>query len=216
MPSALAMAVMTPITGRLVDRFGPRWPAVIGPAIAAYGSLLLAHHTASTPRTELVLMTTIRNVGVGLSMMPSMSAGLSALPSRLLDSGSTMSNVVLRVSSSLGVAGFGGLVSRQHAQLMADRAGLLTAGTGAPTSLDGARTLGPYYQHLGAVVTSTTYADAFYLLTLLTAGGAVLRCYCAAHTRTEHSTDTKHSDTKHSDTSTTPRAGIMINRTSQW
>ncbi len=174
-PSALAMAVTAPVAGRLVDRFGPRWPAVTGMAVAAFGSLLMAHLTADTPRDELILWTTIRNVGVGLSMMPCMSAGLGTLSGALVTSGSAMSNVVLRVSSSLGVAGFGGLVSVQYAQLMADRAAMVP-GTPALTAAaqHGAGELGPYYRQLSSVVTTTTYADAFYLLTLLTAAGAGL------------------------------------------
>lgn len=175
-PSALAMAVTAPLAGQLVDRFGPRWPAVIGMAVAALGSLLMARLTVDTPRDELILWTTIRNVGVGLSMMPSMSAGLSTLSGALLASGSTMSNVVLRVSSSLGVAGFGGLVSLQYSQLMADRAAMVTDGAPALTAAaqHGAGGLAPFYRQLSSVVTTTTYADAFYLLALLTAAGAGL------------------------------------------
>ena len=109
-------------------------------------------------------------------MMPCMSSGLSVLPPRLLGPGSAMSNVVLRVSSSLGVASFGGLVSVEAAQLMSNRTGMLTQGLNHSTpelvaaAGKGALGLAPYYKQLSAMVTTSTYADAFYVLTLLTAG----------------------------------------------
>jgi EmrB/QacA subfamily drug resistance transporter len=176
MPSALTMAAVAPFAGRIFDRLGGRWPVTIGLAIAAYGSALLAGITPDVPRGQLVLWTTIRNFGVGLSMMPIMAAGISALPPALVNAGSTLSNVTLRVASSLGVAGFGGLLTTQHAQLMADRGALLgTHPAGLPAGHLGDRSgLLPLYLQLTQKVTTTTYANAFYLVFLLTAGGAVL------------------------------------------
>jgi len=45
----------------------------------AYGSYLLAGLTPNTPRRHR-MVTTIRNAGLGLSMMSIMTAGVSALP----------------------------------------------------------------------------------------------------------------------------------------
>jgi EmrB/QacA subfamily drug resistance transporter len=179
MPSALTMALMAPIAGRIFDRFGARWPVTIGMAIATYGSILLAGITPDVPRSELILWTTIRNVGVGLSMMPVMASGISALPGALVNSGSTLSNVMLRVASSLGVAVFGGLQTAQQAQLMADRGAFLTNSPAAPSALheaahQGVGGLAPLYQQLTQSVSSTTYANAFYLVGVLTGVGAVL------------------------------------------
>ena len=38
LPQALVMAVLMPIAGRLYDKIGPRWPAVIGLTIVAIGT----------------------------------------------------------------------------------------------------------------------------------------------------------------------------------
>ncbi|HEY1967327.1 MAG TPA: DHA2 family efflux MFS transporter permease subunit [Pseudonocardia sp.] len=168
LPSALAMAVMAPFAGRLYDRFGGRWPGAIGLTIAAYGSFLLAGLTPDVPKGQLILWTTVRSIGVGLSMMPVMTTGIAALPVALVSSGSTMSNVALRVASSLGIGGLGGLLTAHVAQLLADRGG---ASTGAPR--DPARLL-PIYLELNRGVTTTAYANGFYLVGLITLGGAVL------------------------------------------
>lgn len=182
MPSALTMAVMAPVAGRIYDRFGGRWPAAIGLSISAWGSFLLAGLTPDVPEDQLILWTTIRNVGVGLSMMPIMTAGMRTLSPELLGHGSAMNNVVLRVASSLGVAAFGGLQTTQHAQVMADRSLFLTsdpAGSAqlATAAAKGAAGLAPIYHQLEKAVSTVTYANAFYLIGVLTAGGAVLALF---------------------------------------
>jgi EmrB/QacA subfamily drug resistance transporter len=179
MPSALTMAVMAPIAGRLYDRFGGRWPAAIGLAISAYGSFLLAGITPDVPEGQLIAWTTIRNVGVGLSMMPVMTSGMRVLPTNLLGDGSAMNNVVLRVSSSLGVAAFGGLQTAQLAQGMNDRAAFLTSDPAmssqwAKAAAKGPEGLGPMYAELVKTVSTTTYANAFHLIGLITVVGAIL------------------------------------------
>jgi EmrB/QacA subfamily drug resistance transporter len=41
LPQALVMGALMPIAGRLYDRIGPRWPAVVGLLIVAWGTYLL-------------------------------------------------------------------------------------------------------------------------------------------------------------------------------
>ena len=48
LPQALVMAVLMPIAGRLYDKIGPRWPAVIGLTIVAIGTYSAAQPDAST------------------------------------------------------------------------------------------------------------------------------------------------------------------------
>jgi MFS family permease len=48
---------LVPIAGRLYDKIGPRWPAVIGLLFMTYGSLLLAQITTDTPRADIILWT---------------------------------------------------------------------------------------------------------------------------------------------------------------
>ena len=48
LPQALVMAVCMPIAGRVYDRFGPRWPAVIGLSIVAWGTYELHVLTLET------------------------------------------------------------------------------------------------------------------------------------------------------------------------
>jgi EmrB/QacA subfamily drug resistance transporter len=179
MPSALVMVVLVPIAGRLYDRFGPRWPAVIGLLFMAYGSLLLGQLTTDTPRGELMLWTSIRNIGTGLAMMPIMTAGVAALPQRLVSAGSALNNVTQRVASSLGVAVFGALIASWEAQLLSDRGSLLPTDRTSIPALDAAAKRGPegllpIYQQLSHEITATTYSNTFVAVAILCAIGVGL------------------------------------------
>ncbi|MBO0873366.1 MAG: DHA2 family efflux MFS transporter permease subunit [Pseudonocardia sp.] len=172
MPSALVMVVLMPVAGKLYDRFGPRWPAVIGLSLTAYGSFLLAQITPNVPRAQIVLWTVVRNVGVGLSMMPIMTAGLAALAAAQVSAGSALNNVAQRVSSSLGLAVFGGLLTAQQAQLMADRSSLIATGPDALPEVAAGQEQGPagllgMYQQLQQAVITTSYANMFTMVTWL-------------------------------------------------
>jgi EmrB/QacA subfamily drug resistance transporter len=179
MPSALGMALAMPLAGQLFDRIGARGPALVGLGLATWGSFLLAGMTPDVPRHQIILWTTVRAVGVGLSMMPIMTVGLAQLSGRQADSGNVMNNVAMRVASSLGVAVVGGLVTTQHAQLMADRSGFVTGGAVTPAVLAraaarGASGLAVYYQELNKTVAAVTYANAFHAVGWLTALGLLL------------------------------------------
>ena len=130
-PAALVLVLLMPITGRVYDRIGPRWPVTIGLVLMGGASFLMAHMTPDTPRMDIVIWTVIRNFGVGFAMMPIFASGLSALPPQLTSSGSGMTNVMQRVASSLAVAVFSSLGLSASAQLMADRGALLGTGPNA-------------------------------------------------------------------------------------
>jgi EmrB/QacA subfamily drug resistance transporter len=171
-PSAAILVVLMPLAGRLYDRFGPRWPVTFGLAIMAYGSFLMADMTPDTPRTDIVVWTVIRNLGVGLAMMPIFASGISALPPALTGSGSGMTNVMQRVASSLAVAVFSSLGVSASAQLMSDRGALLSSGANALPQVAAAIQQGPagllgIYQALSNAVLTQTYNNGYYIVGIL-------------------------------------------------
>jgi EmrB/QacA subfamily drug resistance transporter len=178
-PSALVLIVMMPTAGRLYDRFGPRWPVTAGLLFMAYGSYLLAQTTLDTPRLDIEIWTSIRNLGTGLAMMPIMTAGVSSLKPALTSSGSGMNNVVQRVASSVAVAVFNSLGASASAQLLSDRGSLYAGGAAALPAITAAQQKGasgllPLYQQVNNSITTQTYDNGFYIVSLMCVGGAVL------------------------------------------
>ncbi|THF75745.1 DHA2 family efflux MFS transporter permease subunit [Cohnella fermenti] len=104
LPGALIMGFLMPVTGKLFDRFGAKWLAVIGLAITIGTTLGFVNLTDSTSYTYLLLMSTARRIGMALFMMPIQTAGLNQLPAKLNAHGTAISNTVRQVSGAIGTS----------------------------------------------------------------------------------------------------------------
>jgi EmrB/QacA subfamily drug resistance transporter len=178
LPQALTMALMMPLAGRIYDRFGPKWPALIGLTVAAYGTYLLTGINVDMTRQEVVVWTIVRGIGNGLAMMPIMTAGLNSLPAEMVGFGSALNNIAQRVSSAIGLAGMGALASSTQAQLTADQGALIQSGSTLP-QIAAMRAQGPegllgYYQQVELHSLAGAYGAVFLLAAALTAASVGL------------------------------------------
>jgi MFS family permease len=181
LPESLVMVILMPFAGQLYDKIGPRLPAVIGLAIAAYGTYLLCGINADMTERDVVIWTSVRAVGNGLALMPIMTAGLAAIPVENSSSGSTLNNIAQRVSGSLGLAMMTAIASTQQNQLMADRSALVQSNSSLPpvqqAVSEGTSALYAIYQQLQIKVTAGAYSDVFYVTAIVTAIGVVLALF---------------------------------------
>lgn len=106
LPGAIIMGIMSPITGKLFDKFGPRVLAAVGLIITAYGTYLLSTMDLETTKTTIVLIYSLRMFGMSMVMMPIMTNGLNQLPNRLNPHGTAINNTVQQVVGSIGTALF--------------------------------------------------------------------------------------------------------------
>ncbi|REE89054.1 EmrB/QacA subfamily drug resistance transporter [Paenibacillus taihuensis] len=104
LPGALVMGFLMPVAGRLFDRFGARWLAVIGLIITIGMTIGFVDLTDSTSYTYLVLMSTGRRIGMALMLMPITTAGLNQLPNRLNAHGTAISNTIRQVAGAVGTS----------------------------------------------------------------------------------------------------------------
>lgn len=170
LPEALVIAVLTPISGLLYDKIGPRWPTTIGLLIAAYGAYLMAGITPDTPHSQIILWTCVRAAGNGLAMMCIFAAGLAILPPHLVSAGGALNNVAQRVASALGLALIVALETSTRAQLTNDRAGMVPTDALPPgdvTALYGA------WQQLRLEALTDAYGNVFLVTAIVTALGAL-------------------------------------------
>jgi EmrB/QacA subfamily drug resistance transporter len=188
LPQALMMVVMMPLAGRLYDRIGPRWLAVTGLTVDGIGTLLLVGINAYMTRPELVVWMVIRSFGIGLAMMPIMTAGIAALPPAIVNAGSAISTLVQRVSAAFGLAALTALATAQQAQLMSDRSALLTsAGPNVDPRILAMRNRGPgglipLWQRLRVEVEAQSYSNVFLVIGICTLA-AVLPAFFLRHRR---------------------------------
>ncbi|WP_051342154.1 DHA2 family efflux MFS transporter permease subunit [Pseudonocardia spinosispora] len=175
LPEALVMAVLTPVSGILYDKIGPRWPTTIGLLIAAYGAYLMAGITPDTPHSQIILWTCVRATGNGLAMMCIFAAGLAILPPHLVSNGGAINNVAQRVASALGLALIVALETNTRAQLTADRSELAGQHHTFPAQLDTHSLTQLYrmWRQLRLEALTDAYGNVFLVTAIATALGAL-------------------------------------------
>ena len=104
LPGALITGLLSPITGRLFDKFGARWLAFTGLMIITGSSFAFASLSPSTSFTFITVMYGVRMLGLAMVMMPVATAGLNRLPKRLIPHGAAMDNTMKMIAASVGTA----------------------------------------------------------------------------------------------------------------
>lgn len=104
LPGAVIMGALMPVTGKLFDRFGAKWLAIIGLTVTILTTLSFVNLTDSTSYGYLMLMSTGRRIGMALLLMPIQTLGLNQLPSRLNSHGTAISNTVRQVAGAVGTS----------------------------------------------------------------------------------------------------------------
>jgi EmrB/QacA subfamily drug resistance transporter len=137
LPQALVMAVLMPIAGRLYDKIGPRWPAVVGLTVVAIGTYLLHGITLDISKGEIAALLALRAGGMGLAMMPVMTGGVAAVPTNKVGAASAFNNVAQRSAAALGLAILTAVMTSQQAAMLEDRTSLIGADTPMPGLMPG-------------------------------------------------------------------------------
>ncbi|KAB2331152.1 DHA2 family efflux MFS transporter permease subunit [Cytobacillus depressus] len=104
LPGAILMALMSPITGKLFDKIGGRILAVIGLAITTITTYYFSKLSLDTTYTHLIILNSIRMLGISMVMMPVSTNGLNQLPARFYPHGTAMNNTLNQVSGAIGTA----------------------------------------------------------------------------------------------------------------
>ncbi|WP_068677255.1 MDR family MFS transporter [Oceanobacillus sp. Castelsardo] len=104
LPGAIVNAVMSPVTGRLFDKYGGKYLGIIGLGITAAASFSLSHLTFETSYYYIMGIHALRMIGMSMVMMPVQTNGLNQLPSKYYPHGVAMNNTIMQVSGAIGTA----------------------------------------------------------------------------------------------------------------
>jgi len=122
LPGALIMAFMSPVNGKLFDKFGGRILAIMGLAIMAVTTYLFSKLTLETTYANLMIVYSVRAFGMSMVMMPVSTNGLNQLPRRFYPHGTAMNNTLNQVSGAIGTALLVTLMSTRTESAAADLA----------------------------------------------------------------------------------------------
>jgi MFS family permease len=104
LPGALITGLMSPITGRIFDKFGARKLVMVGLTIITVSSFAFTRLDTSTSLVFMTIMYSVRMFGLSMVMMPIATAGLNQLPKRLIPHGAAMDNTMRQIAASVGTA----------------------------------------------------------------------------------------------------------------
>lgn len=104
LPGALMIGIMSPITGRIFDRYGARKMAITGMTLLTLGTVPFLFLTTQSSYLMITVLYAVRMVGVALVMMNVTTSGMNSLPLDKISHGTAVNNTFRQVLSSIGTA----------------------------------------------------------------------------------------------------------------
>jgi MFS family permease len=128
LPSTLMIVIIAPLSGRLADRYGPRW--LIGAGLVVLAASLMTFTTITTHSSYLDLLPgfMLLGIGIAMTMSPMTSAAMNAVAVEKAGIASGVLSTFRMVGGSLGVAVTGAIFQ----SLSAARLDTLLTGSGIP------------------------------------------------------------------------------------
>jgi EmrB/QacA subfamily drug resistance transporter len=104
LPSTLMIVTVAPASGRLSDRFGPRWLIVGGLAVVAASLFAFSRIAVDSTYLDLLPGFVLLGIGIAMTMSPMTSAAMNAVPVQKAGIASGVLSMFRMVGGSLGVA----------------------------------------------------------------------------------------------------------------
>jgi EmrB/QacA subfamily drug resistance transporter len=155
-PGGFGAMLMMPLAGRLTDSYGPTWLPATGLPLVAIGLIPFAFVGPHTSYVLLSFGNFVQGLGMGLSMMPNMTAAMQAVPPTAIARTSTAMNIIRQAGASIGTAVLSVILASAITSNLSGIVGTRASGSGS----GGLATL----QHLPAsahAAVAAPLADAF-------------------------------------------------------
>lgn len=104
LPGAILMGFMSPITGKIFDKIGGKWLAIVGFACILIGTTTYIFLSMETALWILALLFTFISLGISMIMMPLTTAGMNALPAHLMAHGTAVNSTLRMVGGAIVTA----------------------------------------------------------------------------------------------------------------
>ncbi|MEW1956826.1 MDR family MFS transporter [Kineococcus sp. NPDC059986] len=119
LPGGATMGILSPVVGRLFDRYGPR-PLVTPGAVLVSGALwLLTTLHPGTPAGMVVVVHTLLSIGLAFMFTPLFTSALGSLRAELYAHGSATVGTVQQLAGAAGTALFVTVLSTRSADSLA-------------------------------------------------------------------------------------------------
>lgn len=172
-PSAIATAVMMPVSGRLFDKYGYRSVMIPGLALLAAASYPFAFLNPDTSSGTINFLMILRGAALGMAMMPPSALSMKSIPKHLINQASSLTNIIRQVAGTISVALITTMLQRgitlNSAQIAEQISSVNPVATDAIKSLQGvymkggltaSEASGAALSTLGGLVQRQAYVDA--------------------------------------------------------
>jgi EmrB/QacA subfamily drug resistance transporter len=162
-PIALVLIVVSPISGRLVNRFGNKALVAAGMAIVAFGLWYLSKLTVASGYPHALASILILGAGMAVAMTPATESIMGSLPLAKAGVGSAMNDTTRQIGGALGVAILGSVFSSSYTSSLAPSLSRLpsTLASAANSSIGGAMAIGSRMGGLPGEVLITAAKSSF-------------------------------------------------------
>jgi EmrB/QacA subfamily drug resistance transporter len=109
LPMAAMLLVISPLSGRVVGRWGSRWPVVLAAAAMITGALMLTSLTPTTSSGYLLAAYFVFGVSMGLVNPPITNTAVSGMPGEQAGVAAAVASTSRQVGMTLGVAVIGAI-----------------------------------------------------------------------------------------------------------
>lgn len=186
-PATVFIALASPVSGRLVARFGPRISLVVGGLFMAAGMAVLGFITVQSPYGVLLPAYSLIGIGMGFVNPPITHTALSGMPLSQAGVAGAIAAATRQVGMVLGIALLGSLLADSFARELPPRlaalhlpaqkvAELAAADSRAPAL---ARSMKGVNAHAVSRIVVEVFADATHLGSWVAAGAGLLMAVVA-------------------------------------
>jgi len=123
LPTTLVIMVISPISGRLADKIGPRWPIVAGMTLIAISLYLFSTIEDGTTFGDILPSFIVLGAGIGLTMSPMSTAAMNSVPRTKAGVASGVLSMFRMVGGTFGVAALGALFQSEAKDRLATTLG---------------------------------------------------------------------------------------------
>ncbi|PPJ30858.1 MFS transporter [Nocardia nova] len=161
-PQGLGAMVTMPIGGKLVDKIGPGKVVMSGLAVIAVSMLFFTQLSADTSLPLMCVALFVMGLGMGCTMMPTMTAAIQTLTHAQVARGSTLMNIVNQAAGSIGTATMSVLLTN-----MLENKPLAQAAIGSRFDPTAAQKVPPEQLDAGFDQAATAYAHTYIVALVL-------------------------------------------------
>lgn len=110
-PGSLIMAVVSPMIGKMYDKFGIKKIFIVGAVLQIIGYVGMGTFNDNTSIIYITVMQTILNIAIGFLMMPLATWGMSTILQDKTSDGTSLLTSLRTVAGSVGTAVFVGIMT---------------------------------------------------------------------------------------------------------